>query len=88
MYYDKLGNPATWTDTTKIIWSVDMGQRIKAYIAKQYGKGRQGEFAKLIGISQGSLSDIINGKSTPSALTLLKFAHNSTISINYLLKGK
>lgn len=46
------------------------------------------ELAKLIKISQGSLSDIENGKSNPSALTIVGFIKYSNININWMLTGK
>lgn len=46
------------------------------------------ELAKLISISQGSLSDIENNKSLPSADTISKFFLNTNINIIWLLTGK
>lgn len=46
------------------------------------------ELAKLIGLSQGSLSDIENGKSNPSAPTILRFIHHTNINIYWMLTGK
>lgn len=46
------------------------------------------ELAKLIHISQGSLSDIENNKSLPSADTLAKVYQSTNINIIWLLTGK
>lgn len=46
------------------------------------------ELAKLISISQGSLSDIENNKSLPSADTISKIYLNTNINIIWLLTGK
>jgi len=46
------------------------------------------ELAKLISISQGSLSDIENNKSLPSADTISKIYMNTNINIIWLLTGK
>jgi len=46
------------------------------------------ELAKLIHISQGSLSDIENNKSLPSADTLTKVYQSTNINIIWLLTGK
>jgi transcriptional regulator with XRE-family HTH domain len=46
------------------------------------------ELAKLISISQGSLSDIENNKSLPSADTIAKIYLNTNINIIWLLIGK
>ncbi|VAX27472.1 hypothetical protein MNBD_NITROSPINAE05-842 [hydrothermal vent metagenome] len=46
------------------------------------------ELAKLISISQGSLSDIENNKSLPSADTIAKIYMNTSINIIWLLTGR
>jgi len=46
------------------------------------------ELAKLISISQGSLSDIENNKSLPSADTISKIYINTNANIIWLLTGK
>jgi len=46
------------------------------------------ELAKLISISQGSLSDIENNKSLPSADTLAKLYQYTNINIAWLLTGQ
>ncbi|EKD36779.1 MAG: hypothetical protein ACD_75C01374G0002 [uncultured bacterium] len=45
------------------------------------------EFAKLIGISQGSLSDIENNKTKPSAVTIEAIVRNTDINPGWLLTG-
>lgn len=46
------------------------------------------QLAKLIHISQGSLSDIENNKSLPSADTIAKLYQHSNLNILWLLTGK
>ena len=46
------------------------------------------ELAKVIKISQGSLSDIENNKSLPSADTIAKLYQHTDINIIWLLTGK
>lgn len=46
------------------------------------------ELAKVLKISQGSLSDIENNKSLPSADTIAKFHTNTNVNILWLLTGK
>jgi len=46
------------------------------------------ELAKLIKICQGSLSDIENEKTNPSAPTILKFIHHTNINIYWMLTGE
>ncbi|MBS4068910.1 MAG: helix-turn-helix transcriptional regulator [Sulfurimonas sp.] len=62
-----------------------IGGRIKDY---REGKNlKVAAFAALIGISQGSLSDIENGKTKPSAETLVKIVRNTDIDPGWLLTG-
>ena len=46
------------------------------------------QLAKLIRISQGSLSDIENCKSLPSADTIIKLYQHTNLNIIWLLTGK
>ncbi len=46
------------------------------------------ELAKLIRISQGSLSDIENNKSLPSADTIAKLYQHTDLNIIWLLTGR
>jgi transcriptional regulator with XRE-family HTH domain len=62
-----------------------IGDRIKQ-IRKINGLNQK-EFANLIGISQGTLSDIENGKCNPSAETLLSLKMKYSVDINWLLLG-
>ncbi len=80
--------PQDWTEEQYRQWRKDLGQRLRRAIEKRKGKRKEKEFAEDVDISQGSLSEIISGKSTPSAFTLLKIDQNSTISMIYLLRGK
>jgi transcriptional regulator with XRE-family HTH domain len=47
----------------------------------------QVEFAKLIGVSQGSLSDIEQGKCKPSVETIISIQEKFGCSFEWLLKG-
>lgn len=79
--------PQDWDDKDIASWKRDMGIRLCTAIEATRGYRKEYLFAKEIGISQGSLSDIINGRSTPSALTLLKIMENTDFNIEYILKG-
>ena len=68
-------------------WRGAMGQRLREIIKVKYGTRKEHQFAEEIGISQGSLSEILNGISTPSALTLLKIMENTNMSVTYILRG-
>ncbi|WNR45538.1 helix-turn-helix domain-containing protein [Paenibacillus roseipurpureus] len=48
----------------------------------------QVEFASLIGVSQGSLSDIESGKNKPSVDTIVSLHTNFGCSLEWLLTGK
>jgi transcriptional regulator with XRE-family HTH domain len=73
-------------------------QEIKSGIAKFLGSRlrqwrktlplKSFELAKLIRISQGSLSDIENNKSLPSADTIAKLYQHTDLNIIWLLTGK
>lgn len=63
-----------------------IGKRIREY---RQNKGvKVADFAALIGISQGSLSDIENGKTKPSAETLASIVRNTDIDATWLLTGE
>jgi len=66
--------------------STGIGPRMRQWRKAQPIKGY--EFAKLIKISQGSLSDIENDKSDPSALTLVKLYNATDINMHWLLTGE
>lgn len=66
-------------------WKKEVGQRLRDAIKLYYGYRQECVFAELVGISQGSLSDILNGKSSPSALTLKKIGEKTNIDILKLL---
>lgn len=62
-----------------------IGGRIRAY---RQGKGfKVADFARVIGISQGSLSDIENQKTKPSSETLESLVRNTDIDARWLLIG-
>jgi transcriptional regulator with XRE-family HTH domain len=79
--------PQDWDEAERKEWQIDMGKRLREVIKGKYGYRKEYLFAKDIGISQGSLSEIISGISTPSALTLLKIMENTDINVNYILRG-
>jgi len=79
--------PQMWKPKHVEQWRIDMGQRLRVLIKVKYGKRKEHVFAEEIGISQGSLSEILNGISTPSALTLLKIIENTNMSVIYILRG-
>lgn len=78
-------DPEQWREGDYHQWKKEVGQRLRLAIKKRYGKRRECEFANEIGVSQGSLSEIINGISAPSALTLFKIQFHTTINISRLL---
>ena len=58
---------------------------------RQWRKGlplKSFQLAKLIRISQGSLSDIENNKSLPSADTIAKLYQHTDLNIIWLLTGR
>ena len=66
--------------------SNDIGARLELYRRFLGLKGY--EFCKLIGISQGSYSDLKNGKSLPSCGTIQKIIKRNQCDIIWLLTGK
>jgi DNA-binding XRE family transcriptional regulator len=48
---------------------------------------KQVEFAKVIGISQGTLSDIEKGKYKPSIETIISTSEEFGVTTDWLLKG-
>ncbi len=62
-----------------------IGKRIKGYRTSNGLKVK--EFSEKIGISQGTLSDIENGKTKPSADTLSLIIRHTDINPNWLLTG-
>jgi transcriptional regulator with XRE-family HTH domain len=67
------------------IFSDTIGERIKHF--RMNLRYKVGEFAKIIGISQGSLSDIENSKTKPSADTLGSIVRHTDIEPNWLIAG-
>lgn len=63
-----------------------LGDRLRQWRKSVHMKSY--ELAKLIRISQGSLSDIENNKSLPSADTIAKIYQSTNINIIWLLTGK
>ncbi len=63
-----------------------VGRRIRAYRKKKGLTVKQ--LAEIIGISQGSLSDIENEKTKPSAKTITSLVRNTDINPTWLLTGQ
>ncbi|NVN97663.1 helix-turn-helix transcriptional regulator [Candidatus Nomurabacteria bacterium] len=63
-----------------------IGKRIQEYRMSLRYKTK--EFAQIVGISQGSLSDIENLKTKPSADTLESLVRNTDINPEWLLTGE
>ncbi|MDH5762618.1 MAG: helix-turn-helix domain-containing protein [Nitrospinota bacterium] len=63
-----------------------VGTRIRQWRKSLPLKGY--ELAKIIKISQGSLSDLENNKSLPSADTIVKLHMHTNVNILWLLTGK
>lgn len=64
-----------------------IGHRLKEY-RNIKGIRTITRFSEILGISQGSLSDIENEKTFPSADTMQKIALNTDINLHWLLTGK
>jgi XRE family transcriptional regulator, fatty acid utilization regulator len=64
----------------------DMGIRIRNWRKNQGLKTK--ELALKLNISGGSLSEIENGKSFPSATTLASMHLNTNINVGYILTGQ
>ena len=64
----------------------EMGMRIRMW-RKDRGL-RANELARKLKISGGSLSEIENGKSFPSALTLANMHLNTNLNVGYVLTGQ
>lgn len=65
---------------------IEIGKRLKEYRLSQGMTLVQ--FAKIIGISHGSLSDIERGKTSPSAETLSSLVRHTDINPTWLLIGE
>lgn len=64
----------------------NFGARLQSYRALKGITGQ--ELAKIIGVSQGSLSEIENGKREPSAKVFYGIIKNTDIDIKWLVTGK
>lgn len=62
------------------------GTRIRTW-RKEVGLQNQ-QLAKILGVSQGSLSDIENGKSCPSFITIKAFLEKTEIDWYWMITGK
>ncbi len=63
----------------------NIGNRIK-FLRTSYSMN-QSVFAKIINISQASLSDLEKGKTKPSVDTLINISEQFNISLDWLIKG-
>lgn len=63
-----------------------IGQRIKDL--RKSNNLTQKEFAKIINLSQGRLSELEQNKTKPSSDTLISICQHFKISINWLLTGE
>ena len=63
------------------------GQRIKRWRQSQKPPLKSFQLAELLKISQGSLSDIENNKSNPSAPTVVKLIKYTNINVYWVLTG-
>jgi transcriptional regulator with XRE-family HTH domain len=64
----------------------NFGLRLQNY---RQGKGLTGkQFSEIIGISQGSLSELENGKREPSGKVFHGIVENTDIDISWLITGK
>ena len=64
-----------------------LGERLKNYITAQYGKGKQGVFAKAVRLKDSQVSDYITGRTTPGGEVLQRFAE-AGMNTNWLLTGR
>ncbi|QYR22228.1 helix-turn-helix domain-containing protein [Paenibacillus sp. sptzw28] len=63
-----------------------IGERIK-HIRKTHDLN-QVAFAQMIGISQGTLSDLESNKFNPSVETMIQLHHKFSIDMNWLILGR
>jgi transcriptional regulator with XRE-family HTH domain len=76
-----------YRDIVKEYFGMGIGHRLKEY--RRIKRIRTStSFSEIIGISQGSLSDIENEKTFPSADTLKKIIKNTDINAHWLLTGE
>ncbi len=64
----------------------NIGSRLQQYRQSKNLTGKQ--LADIIGISQGSLSELENGKRDPSGKVLSGIAEKTDIDLNWLITGK
>ena len=62
-----------------------LGSRIRRYRKENKLTGQQ--FAEIIGISQGNVSDIERGRVNPSLETIIKIVEKTGMNIEYLVFG-
>jgi len=73
-------------NTGRKIKFAGMGKRIRRWREDQGMKAY--ELARRLNISNGSLSEIENGKTLPSALTLASIHQNTNLNVGYVLTGQ
>jgi len=64
----------------------NFGLRLQSYRQEKRLTGKQ--FSEIIGISQGSLSELENGKRDPSGKVFQGIVENTDIDISWLITGK
>lgn len=69
-------------------WKKALGKELRKQIVKHYGENSEFEFAHDIGISQSSVSEILNGITSPSGLTLKLIDQFTKINVMKLLRVK
>lgn len=68
---------------------IEIGERLRRVIRDTYGPHREQYFAnEVLKISQGSLSDIINGKYFPAGTTLYKIMTLTDLDVYYIMTGE
>lgn len=65
---------------------INIGERIKEY--RRSKNLTMGQLSKIIGISQGSISDLENSKSKPSSDTFESFLRHTDINLRWLITGE
>lgn len=65
---------------------IGAGPRIRKWRKASGLKGFQ--LAKMLKVSQGSLSDVENNKSNPSAPTIVAFIQKTDIDVHWMLTGE
>jgi len=73
---------------SKSEWQAEVGKRLRDEIKRSFGVRAERKFAQRVGLPQGCLSQILNGKFSPSAWTLFNIQTKAFINISWLLTGQ